>query len=141
MTFEVLKISKDQWAKLSADAHLAVFEEILPPEYDRIDFALLVVEKERNQPVSYLTARELDAESVYLKHGGAFEVVKGTVHTLVTYRALIAWTQARYRRVTTLVENTNTVYLKMALTVGFKPIGVRYFKNSLLVELFLGEET
>lgn len=141
MKFEVVKVSSDRWAELAASAHLAVFNETLPPEYDRIDFALLVVEKMHNQPVAYLTARELDADSVYLKHGGVFPPIKGTINSVVTYREMMKWCLERYKRITTLVENTNTAYLKMALQVGFKPIGMRYFKGSLLVELFLGEET
>jgi hypothetical protein len=137
---ELVKISQDRWRELESSAHLSVFGELLPPEYDRVDFALLAVEKTQNQPVAYLTARELDAESVYLKYGGAFPPIKSTVNSVFIYREMMQWLQERYRRITTLVENTNTVYLKMALTVGFRPIGIRQFKNSLLVELFLGEE-
>lgn len=137
MNVEVEYIAGREWARFAPDAHKAVFSETLPPEYDRIDFALLAVDKEQARPVAYLTARELDKESVYLKHGGAFDPLKGTFHSLAVYLSLLNWLKEKYARITTLVENTNSVYLRLALAAGFTIIGIRNFKGSILVELFL----
>lgn len=140
MKLALLEITNTQWLELAPSAHRSVFGEILPPEYDRIDFAVLVIDELQNRPVGYVTARELDQESVYLKHGGAFPPMKDTIYSWHAYKKTLEHLLTRYTRITTLVENTNTVYLKMALTAGFKVIGVRYFKNTLLVELFIGKE-
>lgn len=142
MDLRLVKISKDEWKALASHAHLAVFSEKMPPEFDRIDFALLALKGsgDKDVPVAYMTLRELDAESVYMKHGGAFEPIKGTTVSMPCYVMMLNFLKEHYRRVTTLVENTNTVYLKMALSVGFKVIGLRYFGKSILLELFMGEE-
>jgi hypothetical protein len=38
------------------------------------------------------------------------------------------------------VENTNVAYLKLAMKMGFRVIGVRMFKGQVLVELLLDFE-
>jgi hypothetical protein len=133
----VLEIDKFGWERFAQDARRTVFNETMPPEYDRIDYALLVIGSEKDEPVAYMTVRELDADSAYLKHGGAFPPVKGTFHSLKIYMEMLDYLKPKYKRLTTLVENTNTVYLKMALTAGFKIIGIRNFEGSILVELYL----
>jgi len=130
------------WAIVAEDAHKAVFNEILLPEYDRIDYALLVIREEppkEGVPVAYMTLREFDKETVYMKHGGTFDPVRGTVFSMPCYVMMLNWLKETHKRITTLVENTNTVYLKMALSVGFKVIGIRNFRGSVLLELYLGE--
>lgn len=139
----VERVEGDRWlAEFSANAHLAVFNEHMPPGLDRIDFALLAVQKlgGEDKATAYLTARELDSESVYMKHGGVFESIKGTVYSIQTYRAFIKYLIERYERITTLVENTNVAYLKFALALGFLIIGVRTFKGSIFLELHLEKE-
>lgn len=145
MDYRLTKVSKDLWMEVAKDAHLAVFRETLPPEFDRIDYALLAVGKtsegsDKEVPIAYMTLRELDAESVYMKHGGAFPTIKGTVVSMPCYVMMLNYLKEHYKRITTLVENTNTVYLKMALSAGFKVIGLRYFNKGILLELFMGEE-
>lgn len=138
MNLCVETIAADTWEKsLATAAHRAVFSEHLPPEYDRIDFALLAFDGETQTALGYVTCRELSAEDVYLKHGGAFEPAEKTLHVLGFYRECLAvLTRKGFKRVTTLVENDNITHIKMALTVGFKPIGIRNFKGSVLIELF-----
>ncbi len=133
---EVVKVSPDQWAEhCSHSAHLAVFNEIMPPEYERIDFALIAVATQTNTPVAYMTLRELDKDTVYLKHGGAFDPVRGTTMVLESYQAMLRHLDERYVRQSTLVLNSNIAYLKMALAVGFRVVGIRYFKNTVLLDL------
>jgi hypothetical protein len=139
---EVVKISPAQWAEHCAhNAHLACFGEILPPEFERIDFALLAVATQTNTPVSYMTLRELDRESVYLKHGGAFDPARGTVMVLESYQAMIRHLDERYVRQSTLVLNTNIPYLKLAMAVGFRIVGIRFFKGEIYCELLRTKET
>lgn len=138
MRVRVEKVSKEIWTEnFAQNAHKAVFEEFLPPGYDRIDFALLAIDEEKDVPVGYLTARESDSENVYLKHGGSFEPIKGTRYSWPTYLQLLEALKKDYKTLTTLVENKNSVYLKFAISAGFLPIGVRCFKGTVLVELML----
>lgn len=140
MTLGVQRVGATDWHAYAADAHKAVFNEIMPPEYDRIDFAVVTVDLDEKKILGYMTCRELDHESVYLKHGGAFPPAVGRQVVVRGYRMMLAELLATYKRLTTLVENTNRTYLKLALSVGWIPIGIRNFKGTVLVELFLEEK-
>lgn len=133
---EVKKLSPSEWAILSRNAHLLVFNEVRESDMDRISFALMC--EEDGLPLAYATIRELDKESVYWQYGGSFPSAKNTVKSVTCYRKVAEWCKdAGYKRVTTYVENTNTTMLKMALSVGFKAIGIRNFKQTILLELLL----
>lgn len=131
------QIPAKQWHQFAPDAHRAVFGELLPAEYDRIDYALLAVDGDKARPVAYMTLREFDADTVYLKHGGAFPPLRGNFQSFYVYNSMLDWVRSRYKRATTLVENTNVVYIKMALTAGFRIIGIRNFQGIVLLELYM----
>jgi hypothetical protein len=131
---KVEKITPAEWAKYSGHAHLIAFGKTLPPGSERIDFALLAVHGE--QAMGYVTCREQDAETVYWQFGGAFPGTKDTIRTFQGYRAFVDACRG-YKRITTLIENTNTVMLKMAMAVGFRVVGVRAYKGSILLEHLL----
>lgn len=102
---------------------------------DRVDFALLAVDPVRTDVLGYVTVRELDYESVYWQYGGAFEsIAKGPIVYRI-YSDFVECMRDKYKRITTLVENTNVSYLKLAMKLGFRIIGVRSFKGIVLVEL------
>jgi hypothetical protein len=132
----VERLTADEWRELSEGAHKVVFEEQRPSHFDRIDYALLAVGDD-GLPQGYLTARELDSSSVYWQYGGAFPGTKGSSKSFAAYQEFVRWTRERYGRVTTLVQNTNVVYLKMAMSVGFRIIGVRCFHGDVFCELML----
>lgn len=131
--FQIKQIGKEEWVQICEAAHLAMFNMKRTGEMERIDYALLV--EESGKLCGYLTARELDAESVYWQFGGAFPGTHSTTKVVEVYGRLIDWTEARYKRITTLVENTNVRYLKLAMHFGFRIIGCRTFKGTVLVEL------
>lgn len=131
--FEIDLLSADEWRALSADAHLICFNERRSATLDRIDFALIV--KDESGPVGYCTCRELDSESVYWQFGGAFPGTHSSAKAVSAYEELVEWTLAKYKRITTLVENENVRYLKLAMHAGFRIIGCRFFKGDVLVEL------
>lgn len=137
MKLEVHQMQPPQWAQFSKNAHKICFSEIREPEMDRIDYALVVIDELKRNPVGYITARELDAKSVYWQHGGAFPNSEKTLWAYQAYLKCMKWTKERYDRVTTLVESNNVRYLKMAMAVGFRVIGVRIFKGQVLCELLL----
>ena len=135
---EVMRVERftaREWAAFSEDAHRICFEQVKPAQYDRIDFALLVVDDEK--PCGYVTVREHDPETVYWQFGGAFPGTKDTAKTFRGYQLTVDYTRERYKRITTRIENTNIPMLKMAMKVGFRIIGTRTFKGSILVELLL----
>jgi RimJ/RimL family protein N-acetyltransferase len=133
---EVKRISKEDWAMMSENAHLICFDEKRPSFMDRIDFALLNVRGDK--PLSYCTVRELDAESCYWQYGGAFPNTKGSTTSYHSYRLFADWCFANgYDRITTYIENINTAMIKIALKVGFLIVGVRTFKNKIYAEFLL----
>ena len=135
MKTKLFKISAQEWEAYETHAHRAVFAETLPPGTQRIDFALLVVDEATDKPVAYMTLRELDSANIYMKHGGSFDLIRGTGASLSCYKVMLEWLEQRYKNLTTLVENTNIVYLKMAMSQGFRVIGIRNFQGTILLEL------
>jgi len=138
MSVEVQKLSSEEWKKYSTQAHVICFNQERDPSMDRIDFCLLNI-KDR-MPMNYCTVRELDSESVYWQHGGAFPNSKGTVHAYQSYLRNAKWCFSNgYKRITTYIQNTNLSMLKIALKVGFLVIGTRTFKGDIMLELLLEE--
>jgi RimJ/RimL family protein N-acetyltransferase len=127
--------SREDWKAVSEAAHLVCFGERKEVSMDRIDFALVV--GENDAPSGYVTCREHDAETLYWQFGGAFPGTRSTSLSWKGYQALVDWCKTRYKRITTLIENTNIVMLKMAMKVGFRIQGVRVFKGQILVEHLL----
>lgn len=123
-----------EWAQMSEDAHRIVFDRHKPATWDRIDYAILLIDDSHDVAAGYITCREIDGETLYWQFGGAFPGTKGTIKSFQLYQFALNWCQGRYKRVTTLIENTNTVMLKMAMKVGFRVIGVRSFKGAILLE-------
>lgn len=130
---ETVKLSKSEWVSMASDVHLICFNEQIVPDFNNITFALLNVEDKK--PQTYCTVRELDKESCYWQYGGSFPGTKGTTKTFSNMRRNIEkCLQEGYKRISFYVENDNMVMLKMALKHGFKIIGTRMFKGSVLVE-------
>lgn len=140
VAIEISQLDPDQWSVFSEDAHRACFSEYRPAYKDRIDYALLAHDPYTRGILGYVTIRELDDESAYWQYGGAFpSIAKGT-YVLRTYLKFVEFMSNRYKRVSTLVENTNVSYLKLAMKAGFRIIGTRNFKGIVLVELLLDFE-
>lgn len=125
---------------MSEHAHFAVFKELRTRESDRIDYVLLGTDDE-DIPLGYITVRELEDDAVYWQFGGALPPIKGSIHSFGLYQDMLRWTFDKYERITTLIENDNAAYLKMAAKVGFKIIGCRTFKGKVLLEHLLEKET
>ena len=131
-------VTKEKWEHVSEDAHKLAFGEIRPRDFDRMDFALVMVGTDE-KAVGYATCREFDKYTLYLQYGGAFE--KNRHRNVGGYRELIGWIKSRdYKQAVTLVENDNIAYLKMAMHFGFRIIGCRNFRGAILLELMLDLE-
>lgn len=136
MNFKIEKLDAKSWAVLSENAHLSVFKEIKPQEWDRIDYALLAT-NEQGDPIGYMTCREFDSKSVYWQYGGSFPPIVKTIYTMKVYEAFKNWHKDRYERIATYIENTNSTMLKMAAKIGFLITGIRNFKGQVLLEHLL----
>lgn len=133
------RLTKEEWLPLSADAHLVCFNEKIEQDFNNIDFALMMTKDKT--PLNYCTVRILDQESCYWQYGGAFPNSKGTVYSYKGYAAFAhECFDAGFKRITTYIENDNIAMIKIALKVGFKIIGTRNFKGSVLVEFLLERE-
>lgn len=134
MNIEIFKLSKEQWSDISEKCHAATFKESKPKEWDRVDFALMAVDQEKNLMVGYMTIRELDHESIYWQYGGSFPEYRNTLIAARTYALFIKWCSEHYKRISTLIENTNKPMLKLAAHNGLQIFGIRNFKGKVLLE-------
>lgn len=132
----VQRISKEDWKeKFAEDAHISVFKEPWPADFERIDFALLTVDDEDNL-VQYVTLREMDKESVYLQYGGSFADYRGSIKSFESYSTILDYLSESYKNVGFLVENTNFPMLKFAIKKEFVIVGTRYADGKLFLEHF-----
>lgn len=130
----VTRIEPSKWSEISEDAHRVVFNETRPAHFDRISYALVVGTEE--EPMAYITVRETDKESAYIQYGGAFPNVNGSVRSFRIFSTMMAWLKNfGYKRVNMLVEGSNKVMLKFALSMDFDVIGMRVFNGTPLLEL------
>lgn len=127
---QVQKYSADEWKLVSEDAHMLIFNELRSGEMNRIDFSLVVWD---DKPLGYMTCREFDSETIYISYGGSFGK---SFKILEAYKTMLSELKI-YKRATTLVENTNTTMLKMAMSQGFLITGIKNFKDSIFLELIL----
>lgn len=130
---KIQAISSDEWKQCAEDAHLICFGEKRPADMNRISFALLTTKD--GLPQCYMTVREVDSESAYMNYGGAFPSAKDSHKAYQSYQMMLDFLKSRYRRASTLIENTNLVMLKFAMKQGLLVTGIRYFKDSILLEL------
>lgn len=128
------KIGREDWKVLSAHAHLSCFGEQKPAYFDRIDYALLAIDEKRDEPMGYVTVREIDYQTAYWQFGGAFPTIKQTLQVYTTYLAALKWMSSRYKRIYTYIENTNTTMLRIAMKAGFRIVGIRCFEMPLVLE-------
>lgn len=137
MTPVIRQLSAAEWSQISGAAHQAAFGELRPPASDRIDFCLLCIDEVTDVPVGYVTAREINAELLQFRFGGAFPNIRGTSKVLRAYRPAIDWTRGKYKSIITLIRNDNVPSLKVAMALGFRIVGVTTYRGDILVELQL----
>jgi len=129
---EVKKISSDVWESMKSDAHIGVFGELSGTE--KVDFALLTVNKETDEIIQYVTVREYDATSIHWYYGGSFEKFKGSVMAYKSMEALLAWAKEHYKKLSFLTANTNFPMIKFGTKHKFQITGMRLVKDGLLLE-------
>lgn len=129
------KISSEEWKNTYMKS---MYEEVFgaerPVGLEKCDYVLIAKDSELD-PVGFITCHEMDSETVYWQFGGAAKKVKNTNHVLNHYIHFLAWSLAKYKRVTTRIENTNSSMLRMAIRCGFLVYGIWNFKNKIYLEL------
>lgn len=133
MSIEVKEFKPEEWYRYAEEAHKLVFNTQRDPWVDRISFAWLA--HDSNGVIGYVTCRELDNTSLYWQFGGALPESKGFM-AVRGFQAFLNKARDKYRRVTTLVENSNVAYLHLLMKMGFRVIGLRVFEGKILLELF-----
>lgn len=129
------KIPAEEWKVLDELSHTICFGEKRPSDLNRHHFVMAgFLGKEL---MGYTTCIEMDSETVYLQHGGAFPNYEKSLYVLQSYKALLDSLRPTYKRAWTRVKNTNLVMLKLALKMGFLITGTYQFKGDTLVELEL----
>jgi len=127
------RLTLDEWNKMSENAHFICFREKRDPSMNTFDFALFV--EDNDKPMSYATCIEMDKESVYMQHGGAFPSIAGTALSYRSYHVILKRLAETYKRASTRIQNTNTPMLKMAIRAGFLINGVDVLENEIFVHL------
>ena len=126
-------LTPEQWKPHAELAHQIVFGKQKPAHWDRLDY-VLVTENDEGVPLCYVTCQERDSESLYWQYGGSFPGAKGTIITWGSLQVFIGYTQERYKRLAMLIENTNTPMLRLAMKAGLRIVGIRSFKEHILLE-------
>lgn len=120
---------------MAGSAHLAIFGENAPATQERVDFALLCVDPETDDPLTYVTCKTLSTNTVYWSYGGSFPPAKGSLRSWQCYQAMHARTQfLGYKTVFTLIENSNRPMLKFAAKAGYKIVGLRHVDGCTMLE-------
>lgn len=139
--YEILKIDPETWKeKYAANARLSVFGEIVEPEDERIDYALLVAKDK--ELVIYVTLKELSRRHVFMCFGGSFpnsrgksELVRGAFLTMVEKLF------ETYDEVTFHTKNSNYPMQRLSMHAGFVVVGITFGDKHVLLEYNLKKET
>lgn len=133
MNLIVERITLEQWNEIAEDAHLTCFNEIRKKEMNTFDFA--IVTRNEKELCTYATCIEMDKDSVYMQHGGAFPNVARGVYTVKGYLMTLSLLKETYRRASTRIQNINIPMLKLALAAGFLVNGVDNFDGEIFLHL------
>ena len=123
----------ENWSEVAADAHLAVFDEVVGQDFYAMDFALVAVHEK--DCAAYATFHEQNANTVYMKHGGVFPKFRGTGLGRKILKLFVPTALESYYHLNCLVETTNTVFIKMLLDEGFLITGMRIFEGKNYIEM------
>jgi hypothetical protein len=127
------KVTLEQWNLIAEDAHRYCFGDYRPKEMNTFDFALVV--RNESQICAYSTCLEVDKESIYMQHGGAFPNIEKVVYTLRAYELMLGALRAKYKMATTRILNKNIPMLKLAFRGGFIVNGIDMNEGNVFLNL------
>lgn len=120
------KVSKEEFSKVSKDAHMACFGKERPVEFERYDYALVCYDDQKL--TAYSTVLEQDAETAYMQNGGT--LTSNKLKTVKSYLMMTEYLKSNYPVIITKVSNVNIPMIKLALQAGFIIYGVEYFNET-----------
>lgn len=126
MNISLEQVSREEFGKISSDAHMVCFETSRPASFERYDYALVCYDEQKL--TAYSTILEYDAETAYMQNGGA--LTKNGLKTVRSYLMMIEWLKKKYPVITTKISNTNNPMLKLAIQAGFLIHGVEYYNET-----------
>lgn len=127
------KVWPGQIEGLAPMIHRAVFNEIRESSENRYNYALVVANSDKM--VAYATVIEMDDETAYMQHGGAFPEFQGTAVVKRAYGMLISYLKAHYKRISTRIQNTNVPMIKLALSEGLLINGCFCYERDVFLSL------
>lgn len=133
---------------MAEDAHMAIFGEFKDRKSNRFDFVILVEEEVRTQllkqeervPVGLMACKEIDAESVWILYGGAFEKFRKTSIIVPGFHMMIDFLRTKYKRVRIDSKTSNIAMIKLAYSKGFEIVGVENQLGEMFVNMELKGE-
>jgi hypothetical protein len=138
MIFRLERYSSNEWLEKSRLTHKVVFGEDRDPLMNRIDYGLVVFGDD--VPCGYATVIEVDKETAYMQHGGAFPSVSKSIYAIKCYQMIIKWLKERYKIITTKIFSTNIPMLKLAFSVDLIINGAEIFDGKVLLNLAWRQE-
>ncbi len=131
---EAQYLTPDQWSQIEKSAVGASFGHWDEGMGAPLSYALLMVDAQ-NTPRGYVTAQLHGPRTVYWKFGAALFPTQGSIVVRNALLQLIDREKLMGRtKIHTFIENTNTRMLRMALSVGFRVVGVRLSESAVLVD-------
>ena len=130
----ITEVEPEKFAKIAKGVHSEAFGSDDYSSIEVIDFAVICMD-ENNEPVGYATCKNENVNVCYMQAGGAFIGFKNTVFVYRAYVEILNYLLKRYKKITTRISNNNTKMLKMAIGGGFLIQGVRFWNNTVLIEL------
>lgn len=137
MTLVLKWFDRAAWSQIADKVHGAVFQESRPPDFERYDFVIVAEEQEGEKLVGYCTCAEVNSEIVKLNFGGVMPNFRRTPMVVESYRFFLNALRSRYHAALTLIKNDNLPSLKLAMSQGFRVVGVTNYRGDILLELLL----
>ena len=127
------KHSYSFWQSFAKKAHYVVFGEDREDSLNRYNF--VITARLKGELTAYFTAHEMDSETMYIQHGGAFPNNEKTIYVYQGFNEMVSFCLKEYKRVSMKVENTNQSMLKLAIASNLLVCGFSVFKDKKFVEL------
>lgn len=130
-----------EWKKYASDAHLLAFNEIRDSDSFAYDFILASFTND-GEMTGYIAVQEFDKKSAVLQDGCTFPNLRNTTHPARSYKLALKYLKEKYDILSCTILNSNVAMLKMAMSEGFRIIGVDYdqLRNTIVLRLIMKVE-
>jgi hypothetical protein len=112
-----------EFNQIAENAHLLAFHEERSQRVNTYDFALLVEDEKTDTLLGYMACMEVDAESVWILHGGAFPPAKNNSRAVQGFNLMVSYLKQNYARAKLDTLSSNIAMIKLAYSAGFMIAG------------------